>query len=165
MPTIQKTDGPVWMRRTSLAQFLTWFAWLIGITITVFAWARISDNDLLWVYMPTVGAQAADMISRMVPPKWSYMDVLWIPVWDTINIATIGTLMAMIIAVPVAFAAATNTTPHKAVRAVALLIIVSSRSVNSLIWALAWYLSWAGNSGRDTCDRLPLNRRVRKTAL
>ncbi len=125
------------MRRTSLAQFVTWFGWLVGITITVFAWARISDNDLLWVYMPTVGAQAADMVSRMVPPKWSYMDVLWIPVWDTINIATIGTLMAMIIAIPVAFAAATNTTPHKAVRAVALLIIVSSRSVNSLIWALA----------------------------
>ena len=70
-------------------------------------------------------------------PKWSYMDVLWKPVWDTLNIATIGTVMAMIIAVPVAFAAAVNTTPHRLVRAVALFIIVSSRSVNSLIWALA----------------------------
>jgi phosphonate transport system permease protein len=65
------------------------------------------------------------------------MDVLWGPVWDTLNIATIGTVMAMIIAVPVAFSAAINTTPHWAVRAVALFIIVSSRSVNSLIWALA----------------------------
>jgi len=137
MPTLERADGPAWKRRTTPVQFLTWFAWLIGVAIAVYAWSRVSKDDLLWVYMPTVGAQAADMIARMVPPKWSYMDVLWKPVWDTINIATIGTLMAMFIAVPVAFAAASNTTPHKAVRAVALLIIVSSRSVNSLIWALA----------------------------
>ncbi|MBT6314918.1 MAG: phosphonate ABC transporter, permease protein PhnE, partial [Alphaproteobacteria bacterium] len=57
-------------------------------------------------------------------------------IWDTINIATIGTVIALIIAVPVAFAAARNTTPHPVVRAVALFVIVSSRSVNSLIWAL-----------------------------
>ncbi len=137
MPMIQKADGPIWRRRTTPKQLLIWFGWLSGVALTVYAWSRISDNDLLWVYMPTVGAQAVDMVSRMIPPKWSYMEVLWVPVWDTLNIATIGTVMAMIIAVPVAFAAAINTTPHWAVRAVALFIIVSSRSVNSLIWALA----------------------------
>jgi len=29
------------------------------------------------------------MAERMVLPKWSYMEVLWAPVWDTINIATL----------------------------------------------------------------------------
>jgi len=37
---------------------------------------------------------------------------------------------------PIAFLAARNTTPHTSIRAVALLVIVSSRSINSLIWAL-----------------------------
>jgi phosphonate transport system permease protein len=134
---IEKADGPIWRRRTNARQLFVWFGWLMGVAITVYAWSRISDNDLLWVYMPTVGAQAADMASRMFPPKWSYMEMLWKPIWDTLNIATIGTVIAMTIAVPVAFAAASNTTPHKAVRAVALLVIVSSRSVNSLIWAMA----------------------------
>jgi phosphonate transport system permease protein len=65
------------------------------------------------------------------------MDVLWAPVWDTINIATLGTMIALVIAVPVAFCAARNTTPSvRFVRPVALFIIVSSRSINSLIWAL-----------------------------
>jgi phosphonate transport system permease protein len=42
-----------------------------------------------------------------------------------------------VVAVPVAYCAACNTTPSVAlVRPVALLIIVSSRSINSLIWAL-----------------------------
>ncbi|MFB0939863.1 MAG: phosphonate ABC transporter, permease protein PhnE, partial [Paracoccaceae bacterium] len=54
----------------------------------------------------------------------------------TINIASIGTIIAMVIAIPVAFAAASNTTPHLLVRSAALFVIVSSRSVNSLIWAL-----------------------------
>ena len=57
--------------------------------------------------------------------------------WDTINIATLGTLIALVMAVPIAFLAARNTTPSALfVRPVALFIIVASRSINSLIWAL-----------------------------
>src|SRR3546814_5005222 len=59
------------------------------------------------------------------------------PLWDTINIATIGTLAAIVMAVPVAFMAARNTTPSvRFVRPLALLVIVASRSINALIWAL-----------------------------
>ena len=83
--------------------------------------------------------QMADIGTRMVPPDWSYMPKLWRPVWDTLNIATIGTAIAMCLAVPIAFLAAHNTTPHKSVRAVMLFIIVATRSVNSLIWALLWW--------------------------
>ena len=49
---------------------------------------------------------AADIGSRMVPPRWSYLEKLWIPIWDTLNIATLGTIFALILAVPVAFLAA-----------------------------------------------------------
>lgn len=59
------------------------------------------------------------------------------PLWDTINIATLGTLIAIVIAVPLAFLAAHNTTPSASlVRPLALLLIVASRSINSLIWGL-----------------------------
>jgi phosphonate transport system permease protein len=48
-----------------------------------------------------------------------------------------GTLISIVLAVPIAYCAARNTTPSVAlVRPVALFIIVSSRSINSLIWAL-----------------------------
>jgi phosphonate transport system permease protein len=72
----------------------------------------------------------------MFPPRWSYAQRLWRPLWDTINIATLGTLIAIVISIPVAFMAARNTTPHPVVRQIAMVIIVFSRSVNSLIWAL-----------------------------
>jgi phosphonate transport system permease protein len=62
---------------------------------------------------------------------------LWRPLWDTINIATLGTLLAIILGAPIAFLAARNTTPSVVfVRPVALLIIVASRSINALIWGL-----------------------------
>ena len=49
----------------------------------------------------------------------------------------IGTLLAIILATPIAFLAARNTTPSVAlVRPLALLIIVASRSINALIWGL-----------------------------
>jgi phosphonate transport system permease protein len=73
----------------------------------------------------------------MVPPDWSFIGALWRPMWDTINMATLGTLMAVVLAVPIAYCAARNTTPSVAVlRPIAIFVIVSTRSINSLIWAL-----------------------------
>ena len=135
MPIVTLNGELVWKRRTTTTQLRNWAAWLIGIAIISFAWHLISEKTV-WFFVQDAPRQAADMGARMVPPKWSYMSQLWKPTWDTINIASIGTIIAMVIAIPVAFAAARNTTPHLLVRSAALFIIVSSRSVNSLIWAL-----------------------------
>jgi phosphonate transport system permease protein len=64
------------------------------------------------------------------------MSQLWRPLWDTLTIATLGTALSFVISVPVAFLADRNTTPNLLVRYIALFIIVGTRSVNSLIWAL-----------------------------
>ena len=135
MPKIEYQNELSWKRRTTKKQLIIWLAWLIGISIVIFAWQLISAKTV-WFFVQDAPRQALDIGTRMVPPKWSYTFALIKPVWDTINIATIGTIMAIIIAVPIAFLAARNTTPHQIFRTVALFIIVSSRSVNSLIWAL-----------------------------
>ncbi|MDU8926767.1 phosphonate ABC transporter, permease protein PhnE [Alisedimentitalea sp. MJ-SS2] len=135
MPLIETNDGPVWRRRTPLKQWLIWAAWLIGICIAAYAWNLISEKTI-WMFVWDAPRQMTDIGARMFPPDWDYLAKLWKPVWDTLNIATIGTAIAMILAVPIAFLAAHNTTPHKSVRAVMLFIIVGTRSVNSLIWAL-----------------------------
>jgi phosphonate transport system permease protein len=135
MPLIETPDGPEWKRRTTKQQLSIWLGWLIAVAITAYAWQRISEKTI-WFFVQDAPTQAADIAGRMVPPKFSYMSKLWAPIWDTLNIATLGTVIALIIAVPVAFAAARNTTPHPLVRTIAIFIIVASRSVNSLIWAL-----------------------------
>ncbi|MCP5083636.1 MAG: phosphonate ABC transporter, permease protein PhnE [Alphaproteobacteria bacterium] len=135
MPVLSANQGQIWRRRTSRTQWAIWASWLVGIAIVGYCWKLVSDRTV-WFFVTDAGTQAADLASRMVPPKWSYMDVLWRPVWDTINIATLGTVLALAMAFPIAFLAARNTTPNSAVRAFALFVIVSSRSINSLIWAL-----------------------------
>jgi len=136
MPTVVQDDTKIWQRRDRTRQLAIWAGWFVGTFIFVYCFKLISDKTT-WFFVLDAGKQAVDLGSRMVPPEWGYMHDLWRPLWDTINIATIGTVIAIIIAVPVAFLAARNTTPSVAfVRPIALLIIVSSRSINSLIWAL-----------------------------
>jgi phosphonate transport system permease protein len=126
----------VWHRRTRRAEFAIWAAWLAGAAIFIYCCGQISDKTI-WAFVIDAPEQAADLAERMVPPDWGFIVKLGRPIWDTISIATLGTALAIILAVPVAYCAARNTTPSATlVRPVALLVIVSSRSINSLIWAL-----------------------------
>jgi phosphonate transport system permease protein len=134
---IREVSGvKVWAVRDRKAQLMRWAAWLIGAVAFLWCWARISDATT-WFFVWDAPRIAADIGGRAIPPRWEYMEKLWLPLWDTLNIATLGTVLALIMAVPVAFMAARNTTPSRAfIRPIALLIIVSTRSINSLIWAL-----------------------------
>ncbi len=126
----------VWARRTSAKQNAIWLGWFSGTALFVYCWQQINVATT-WAFVWDAPRIAGDLVSRAVPPRWSYINELWLPIWDTLNIATLGTLLALFMAVPVAFLAANNTTPSKLlIRPIALLIIVSSRSINSLIWAL-----------------------------
>jgi len=57
-----------------------------------------------------------------------------------VHIATLGTAMAVLLALPVAFLAALNTTFNRGTYLLARLLIVGSRSVDSLIWALIFII-------------------------
>ena len=73
----------------------------------------------------------------MWPIEWNYYpkgvhDALF----ETLHIATLGTLLALIMALPLGILAANNLTPSRTLNYFAKLMLVSSRSVNSLVWAL-----------------------------
>jgi phosphonate transport system permease protein len=136
MAVILAGGEKIWRRRERAAQFAAWAAWFAGAAVFVWCGGEISDKTI-WAFVTDAPAQAADLGARMVPPDWGFIRVLWRPLWDTINIATLGTALAVVVAIPIAWCAARNTTPSAAlVRPVALFVIVSSRSINSLIWAL-----------------------------
>ena len=116
MATAVRDGTKVWQRRERGAQFAIWAAWLVGAAIFVYCWQLISDKTI-WAFVTDAPAQAADLGVRMVPPDWGFIHELWQPIWDTLNIATLGTLMAIVIAMPIAYCAARNTTPSVGVRA------------------------------------------------
>ncbi|MBL4666112.1 MAG: phosphonate ABC transporter, permease protein PhnE [Sneathiella sp.] len=137
MPVSENSSGiKIWQIRNRNQKLVRWFGYLLAVAAFMWCWKQISDVTT-WYFVWDAPRIAADIGSRAMPPRWEYIHELWGPIWDTLNIATLGTLLALIMAVPIAFLAASNTTPSKIfVRPVALFIIVSTRSINSLIWAL-----------------------------
>ncbi|MCK0745124.1 phosphonate ABC transporter, permease protein PhnE [Chromohalobacter nigrandesensis] len=130
------TYAQIWTFRTPRARLALWFGWLALVALFVYCW-QVMNAETMWVFVADAPTQAADIGSRMWPPNLGYLPELMKPLWDTLNIATLGTLGGVIMAVPVAFLAARNTTPSTVlIRPLALWVIVASRSINSLIWAL-----------------------------
>ncbi len=136
MAIAQTAEGPIWRKRTPMGALALWAGWLGLVALFVWCW-QVMTADTIWAFVHDAPAQAADIGARAFPPRWSYMEKLWLPLWDTLSIATLGTLLGILIAVPVAWLAARNTTPSALfLRPAALFVIVASRSINSLIWAL-----------------------------
>ena len=81
--------------------------------------------------------QVKDFFVRMWPiDKAFYGKSVHEALIETLNIATLGTILSIGLALPVGMLAANNLVPVKAINYFAKLILVSSRSVNSLVWAL-----------------------------
>jgi phosphonate transport system permease protein len=132
----QLSQEAIWQSRLTKKAWLFWGGWFGNLVLSIFCW-KVMTQDTMWFFVLDAPTQAADLISRMFPPRWEYIHKLYKALWDTLNIATLGTILGVIMAFPVAFLAASNTTlSKKFIRPVALLIIVTSRSINSLIWAL-----------------------------
>lgn len=136
MPIVKTPGGVSWRvldRAAERRRFAVTFATVLAFVI---AWQFISDRTI-WAFVADAPAQGANLISRMVPPDLSKIATLLVPLWDTLNIATLGTLIAIALGAPLAVLAARNTSPSLwLVRPLALFVIVATRSVNSLIWAL-----------------------------
>ncbi len=134
--TLSATLPKEWQHRTPRARLLLWAGWLALVALFVWCWEVMTERTI-WAFVYDAPRQAQDIGSRMLPPRWAYMNELWLPLWDTLNMATLGTILGVILAVPIAFLAARNTSPSVLfIRPVALFVIVASRSINSLIWAL-----------------------------
>ena len=76
------------------------------------------------------------MVYRMWPPDLAFLETLVDPLLETIHIATLGTAATVIIAFPIAFLSARNTTPNNLTWLIGRFILVTSRSVNTVVWGL-----------------------------
>lgn len=122
--------------RYSLRERIVQWLWLGGIAIAA-AWS-VSALDIEWAFFADAHEQAADLISRMWPPRWTYLPRIVQPLIETLHIATLGTMIAIVFALPVAFLAARNTTYNQATWLIGRAMLVMSRSINTVIWGLVF---------------------------
>lgn len=99
--------------------------WLINGTETSFA--KLLDG------LPWIG----DFLSRMLPPNVSYItDNLVGPAIQTVQIALLGTLFAVLLAIPLSFFAARNLSPNTAIYHLSRQVLNIGRGINEIILAL-----------------------------
>ncbi len=123
----------VWRKYTPGQSAVKW-AWYAGV-VFVAVWS-VRNLDIPWIYFLDADEQFMDLARRMFPPDWTYTDAVLNPLIETIHIATLGTIVTFFIAFPVAFLAARNTTPNVAAWLFGKFILVSTRSINTIVWAL-----------------------------
>ena len=122
-------------RRFTPAQRAARFSVYIVIVAAIVASAR--SVEVIPEFLYDAPEQMQDLFRRMWPIAfYHYAGGVHDALMDTLHIASLGTILAVAMAVPIGLLAANNVTPNKAVNYFAKLLLVSSRSVNSLVWAL-----------------------------
>jgi len=122
-----------WSRFDRRQQLLRFFSLLAGLIIFFAAWRAMEVN---YGYAITAPVELADLLQRMFPPNIGYTQSITGALLETINISILGTALAIVMAVPVAFLGANNTSPNKATYFFGKFVISFTRSVNVIIWAL-----------------------------
>ena len=122
-----------WVRFTPRQRF-TRYVIFAGIVAAI-AWA-MKGVEINWPWLFDAPQQMGDLLGRMVPPDFTNLGTILRVLVETVNIATIATGAGVILSLPVAYIAAQNTTPNQATLWLGRVILVTSRSVNTIIWAL-----------------------------
>lgn len=123
-----------WRRFTTAERIARGLLYVVAAVAVVWS---IKTIEIIPEFLYDAPTQTADLFARMWPFDWSfYPKEVHATLVETLHIATLGTILALVMALPLSFLAARNFTRNPILNLLAQFIFVSSRSVNSLIWAL-----------------------------
>ena len=126
-------DPKVWQRFTPTERIGRSIVYVLTAVAVVWSLRTI---EIIPEFLADAPQQSYDLFQRMWPFDFKFWPLVQTTMIETFHIATLGTMLAIMMALPLAFLAARNFTPNPLLRWVAQFIFVASRSVNSLIWAL-----------------------------
>ena len=118
-------------RSQRLTKALAWGA--LGAGVLWFTAAQIGLNPVALVRgVPFM----LDFFGRMFPPDLAHLALLRAATVETVQIAVWGTLIAIVLSIPLALLGARNTTPHVLVFHATRVFLNALRSINELVFAL-----------------------------
>jgi len=132
-PSLTAGEHFDWVRYSRAERLARSFGYVAAAVLLYWA---LSTVDVFWPWVWTAPAQLNDMMFRMFPPSFVQLNPILFALVESINIAVLGTIVAVVLALPIAYLGAQTVTPNKATLWFARVIIVGTRSVDTLIWAL-----------------------------
>lgn len=128
------------VRRTAWRRFSPAQQAMRYLVFVALVWAVVQSLRSVQVipeFLQDAPQQMGDMLARMWPVDWAhYPKAIHDALVETLHMATLGTIASLAMAVPLGLMSATNLVRSRAANLFARVILVSSRSVNSLVWAL-----------------------------
>ena len=126
--TATRPEGKMgWLGYAALALVIGW----------VLHWSA-DGAQMSWGELANGMPQIGDFLSRSVPPDLDNLPRLWAPALETIQIAIWGTLLSVILALPLSFIAASNLHSWHWLRRITRQFLNVVRSINELILALVF---------------------------
>jgi len=123
-----------WQRFTPGQRIGRWLVWLFIVAACVWAARNV---EVIPEFLADAPEQMADLLVRMWPPDLAHYPVgVHAALIETLHIATLGTVLSFTMAVPLALLSARNVCAIGPLNWLSNLCLVSSRSVNALVWAL-----------------------------
>ena len=123
-----------WQRFTPTQRILRSAFYLI--VVVAFVWS-LQSIEIIPEFLYDAPQQTADLFVRMWPIDWSwYPKVVHEALVETLHIATLGTIIAVVLAGLVSLMVARNITRSVILNTIGSFILVATRSVHAMVWAL-----------------------------
>ena len=107
---------------------------IIFVSLLVFV---VKDLEINFIKLISDSSKyLGDILSRMVPPDFSNFDELIYAIFETIEIAFIGTFIAIVLSIPLGLFSARNIAPNYFVYIISKTIIIFFRAIPEFIMAM-----------------------------
>lgn len=126
-----------WQRFDARQRLVRYLGVLLALVAIAISWQLLEVN---YEFAVTAPREVYDLFERMYPPNLAYTGEIVGPLIETIHISILGTALAVVLSLPVAFMGANNTTPNRATYVAGKFIISATRSVNVIVWALIFVI-------------------------
>jgi phosphonate ABC transporter permease subunit PhnE len=106
------------------------------VTLLAIVWS-LRSIEIIPEFLYDAPQQTADLFARMWPIDWAwYPKVVHEALIETLHTATLGTILAVVLAALVSLLVARNITHSVILNGIGRFILVATRSVHAMVWAL-----------------------------
>ncbi|WP_062050972.1 phosphonate ABC transporter, permease protein PhnE [Bacillus sp. JCM 19034] len=117
---------------------LAWVGWVAFFALFI---AGLKQGDVSFERLITGSGNMFKFIMGAFPPDPSRLSSISVAMYETFQIALVGTVFGVILSLPIAILASRNTTIHPMVSYITKGIVSTLRTIPDLVWALIFVIS------------------------
>jgi phosphonate transport system permease protein len=134
MSTERRGAAPRRVTRPGVATLAVW------LVVALFLAGAVQGAEVSLVEFVEGLPNLADFVARMFPPDVERLPAILAALFETFQMAAVGTVLGIVLSVPIAVAASRNLSPHPVVYYLARGLISFFRTIPDLIWGLIFVI-------------------------